>query len=368
MFFLAEVEVQPEPADPRVVDMLSLGSWEELSTTLRRWEPTKSDAWFFTTLSRPTLLPRSPDLSTLVDDGTPFLLLLEELKRRGWAPDTPENPLQVLVEPTAAVFSKVKLATRQRAYFKCLLCLGYLFHRGLTRFRHGLAAGYYSAIFLSPTPETVPVNQKAEEYEALIEGMVPAPPLLQERPDSDDSVVGSEHHPEEVDEEPEGPGEPGDVDSAVGSAQGDDLSAQGDHGESSSGGASSSSEASGSGGGSAVGSEHPNTPRMPALTFPLQYRGHTFVAKVVYGKPAIEMACPCAHHRKGCRKQRGRRRAQTSLCGEWEPVAFLLAWADVGAGVDRAGHNKAPVAEAAVLAWHDTLVNDFGASAGDDTM
>ena len=102
---------------------------------------------------------------------------------------------------------------------------------------------------------------------------------------------------------------------------------------------------------------------MPPLTLPLNYRGHTFVEKVVYGEVAIEMACPCPRHRRGCRKQRGRLRRQTALCGEWEPIAFLLAWGDVGYAMEGPGHNRAPVPDAAVLAWYDTLVKDLGANA-----
>jgi hypothetical protein len=114
--------------------------------------------------------------------------------------------------------------------------------------------------------------------------------------------------------------------------EGDQDSGSHSHADSSSGGGSSSGGSSNVRGeasessASAVADEDVVGLGMPALELPVRFDGHTYESHRSFTHPALKVKCPCAAHGASCMKVRLRGVAQTSKYGDWEPVAFLVAW------------------------------------------
>ena len=115
----------------------------------------------------------------------------------------------------------------------------------------------------------------------------------------------------------------------------------GEGGGSSSGASSSSSSSTAShrsdvGGGAAAGAALPYA--MPPLRLPMNHDGVRFAAYRSFTHESVK--CACYHRHPGsCGKIRGRGGAQTVRYGEWEPIAYLLAWSRAGdRAVDKSSH------------------------------
>ena len=69
---------------------------------------------------------------------------------------------------------------------------------------------------------------------------------------------------------------------------------------------------------------------MPSLTLPFLYYDLRFSETVSFDHLNVTVKCPLQGKAPGCHGQcsklRGRGLKQTERHGEWEPVAFLLAW------------------------------------------
>ena len=161
--------------------------------TLREWQSKPSDTGGCTTLHSPK--PVKPELGPqgLLDPKVPFLLLLEEAYRLGWTEQTRHRPCVVSTSPHAGVMSKDKLSHRVRSYFACLITLGTLFNRGLTRFQHSLSSAYYQRLLQADRPQDIDPTSTAEQHEVAVKLL--APPVLAPtvREAEDDGFVWSEH-------------------------------------------------------------------------------------------------------------------------------------------------------------------------------
>ena len=117
---------------------------------------------------------------------------MEELGRRGWRCQSDARPLVPLLSPHAGVYALATWNNRRLAYFQCLLALGELWARGLTRFVHGQPSGSYALLFKSDTPALVPLNAGPDIYsEALANAGADNQVMLQVI--VEDDVVGSDH-------------------------------------------------------------------------------------------------------------------------------------------------------------------------------
>ena len=320
------IEFSAAAGRAKVVEFLKLAEWEVLKETLREWQVRRSDVpWHKELHSAQKATPKLGP-NGLLSSQCPFALIIERLAVRGWVADGPEHPLVPTTSPLPGIFSRVKMKSRTRPYFHCLLNIGSLFEKGLKRLLHACPKAYYEVLLRSEHPDEVNAHLTAEQYAEIL-GPDVQEVGMDERIDEDDidagSVVWSEH--EGVDLLDPGPDSELDLGSAVGSGPGegpkdDESSAVG----SSSSGPDSRLDAESDGDASIVVSE-PSGPKLPALALPYYYGGLTFDIGRGFGKPSVVVKCPGGHY--GCRKHRGVAKKQTSVFGEWETIAFLLAWA-----------------------------------------
>jgi len=185
------IETFPGGNDAQVMCFLKLGEFKDLRESLRRWTPERSDIDGCCSLTAPVLATPAIGPSGLMSSSVPFLLVIEEVYRKGWREQDEANPCAPIAAPFVSRFSSAKLNTRVRAYFCCLLKLTTLFELGLTQFLHSLPAGYYHRLLVSPTPELVERHLSAKDHDAFVAAMdtVNVPPPVRE---NDEDYVESE--------------------------------------------------------------------------------------------------------------------------------------------------------------------------------
>jgi hypothetical protein len=151
-----------------VVDLLKLAEWAVVRTTLRVWTvgPVAREGFLhLQDAANIDVIMMGADLGAKT---TPLLLIFENLRRKGWGPQSEARPLRVLATPMASSFSFSMLEKRCRPCFQVLDTLGALFERGLTRLTHTQSPSYYSALLSSPAPGAVLENERAAYYEPLV--------------------------------------------------------------------------------------------------------------------------------------------------------------------------------------------------------
>ena len=107
-----------------------------------------------------------------------------------------------------------------------------------------------------------------------------------------------------------------------------------------------------------VGSENLPDP-MPALRLPLVYAGVQFSASRAFDKDGVTVKC---EQHKNCKKWRGLIPANTSVHGDWEAIAFLLAWLREGekyAGKEASPHVTGPIRPVLVERAYNELLDTF---------
>ena len=101
-----------------------------------------------------------------LDNGTPTLLVLEQLKRAGWD----RGPSPALHDAsTPRLFGEDKFANKKH-YLQCLLSLGQLGQKGLIALPSGQSSWYYRAVLASEHPAGVAPGALARDYKALLFG------------------------------------------------------------------------------------------------------------------------------------------------------------------------------------------------------
>ena len=318
-----------------------------------------SDQPGMTKLSNPRKAIPQLGEAGFLSDKVPFMMVLAEVQRMGWVSSTDARPCEVTTTPFPSVFSKAKLGTRQKAYFQCLISIGSLFEKGLLRFLHTSSAAYYGLLLRSDQPALVDPNRSAADHEAAFAALGPpkaARTIRNPDPDaSGDGIVYSDHEEGIDDSDIEGMHapkprgrrgrkRPRDDDSAVGSVVGSGPS--NDDTDSSSPSSGDDSE------GSDVQSDVVE-PGLPPLVLPFVFGGLVFSHARAFDKDCITVKCP---DHAVCSKWRGRGVRQTARFGEYETIAFLMAWQRKG---DAPGpdpkHSKANVTAPEVAACFDEL-------------
>ena len=285
----------------------------------------------------------------------PLLLILEELAKRGWRKQRDGSVLTIVETPMTGTFSANKLASKCKPDFQTLVVLVDLFERGLTRYAHSQKVTYYVALLRSKNPGTLPFGAPVLEYENRIaesNDIVPPEPFedLEGAVFSDHSVDVDNFLAESDEGEPNvpseelapgipGPSSPGGVQHAVFSAS--------EHGSAAGDAVFSASEHDGTG----EGDDHP----IKELELPFDYLDQHFKydgfthrsresrshARIVVCPLAIGGECSSGHF--NCSKKRGNGIGQTARFGEWEPIAYLVAWDRAGGHVSTAALHRAIV-------------------------
>ena len=259
--------------------------------------------------------------------GIPFLLVVEQVRLRGWLLANTEYPCTVLTNPLPTRFSAPMLARRVKAYFQCLVHLPQIFAKGLLRFAHGASAAYYGALLRSPRPAELDAGLSAEEYNEYMADVCPdfVADLPQGAFQGSDCELSSAKESDAPDDPVDGDGGGGDSDSPRGA----DLPVPGGgfvgtDDDSSSSGKSSSSVSTAS----VADAELRATYVIDNVTITLDIFHHKSEHKRSHKRYMI-ICNGCGHGRR-CRKRRGCGLAQTRAFGQLEPIAFLLAWARMG--------------------------------------
>jgi hypothetical protein len=95
-----------------------------------------------------------------LDPGTPVLVVLRLLGRQGWSrgqlPDWH-------TETSDKTFGQEKFVHR-KPYLQCLLILDQLRQRGLQELSSSQPIAYYRALLHSPSPASIPLGKKCDEY------------------------------------------------------------------------------------------------------------------------------------------------------------------------------------------------------------
>ena len=179
-------------ADPEWVQLTSLADWRTMRASFRKWAVAPSDDAGRWALRDP--VPIEAEAATsLLSRSCPLVIIVEELKRRGWRLQGDGTPLGVLVTPHPNVISKRRLHQRCKAYFQCLVKLPELFELGLQRFHHSYPARFYELLLRSPNPAGLDPKMGAAAIDEELEKLPEQLGGQQRRPgDSDDSVVGSQ--------------------------------------------------------------------------------------------------------------------------------------------------------------------------------
>ena len=268
---------------------------------------------------------------------------------------TEERPLVPLTVPFAGVFSESMAKKHCKAYFQVLLQIKTLFDRGLTKLIHTAPASYYEVLLRAEFPNTVGTHEKHDIYEEMLKvsAAVAFPNAVRE----DDGFVNSDDGASRASEGSEGsecvfpdeddvhdpPPPSGDSAGFVCSEHGEEAVDKEEEEappapeEDSSSSSSSSSEASDSEDGFLCSpppeEDEEDVPPLPA--FPFSYGGVRFRLEDHRHKnhpgrvdPTIVATCLSKHPK--CEKRHGVGRKNTRLFGEWEPVAWLLAWSRKG--------------------------------------
>ena len=229
---------------------------------------------------------------------------------------------------------------RERSYFRCLLAMGALFARGLTEFRHLEPVSYYALLLRSERPGEVVARRPATAYQAEL--------------DSADAIVDQGHIVGNL-----GDGVVGSDFECCSEILGDDDSSDGDAEDACADGvaevplaevpvplprspsSSSSSPSRPPSEGFVCSDAEEVAEDMPALVLPVLFDGVRFSSDVFEhltdpARSHERMVVVCSTH-PACRKRRGVGALQTSRHGQWEPVAFLLAWSRMGASFAETG-------------------------------
>jgi hypothetical protein len=189
--FPAGLDIYPQPF-VELRDVLKIAPWAAFRHQLREWGVRQSDSPNMDTLYNPRICQPQLDHLGLMSPSCPLVLVMEELGRRGWKCQSDTRPLVPLLSAHAGVYALAMWNNRRLAYFQCLLALGELWARGLTRFVHGQPSGYYALLFKSDTPALVPLNAGPNMYsEDLANAGAGNQGVL--RVTAEDDVVGSDH-------------------------------------------------------------------------------------------------------------------------------------------------------------------------------
>jgi hypothetical protein len=342
--FPAKLEVFTRP-DYAWVDVYRCADWQVLHKALRQWteEGEPSDAFRFRSLGNPRNV-LSLDPTELSRPSAPLLPILMLLLRRGWVKQSEATPLVVLTSPFAGVFSVAMMTKRVKAYFQVLLVIDVLFNKGLTRLTHAAPASYYSALLRSEHPEALKTNEKKAVYDALIQETEP----IYARAEHDDGFIGSddnglasdiESHGEDDDDgngDDLGPGAVDPDDGFVGSGDEHTCELEEPRTPSSSASVSSNDSTSGSG---FVGSDvdEPQEAfrllRLPDFPFAfdgVRFRLEDFRHKSHPDRKVASLVASCKSKHHACARRRALTDSHKALYGEWEPLAWCLAWARLG--------------------------------------
>jgi hypothetical protein len=361
----ASLDVFPGLQNTTTVCALKLAPWDVIRQTLRVWKAVESDIDGCTSLIEPRMAEPPRESIDFLSKKISFLLLIEEVYRRGWRLPSEDRRCEPNTGPFATVFSKQKLSQRVQAYFQCLLMLPLLWDRGLQSFLHTLPAAYYQLLMRSPAPNEVPRGAAAQEYATLLEELGDVVLETEAKHDEGDSVVGSGNSGSDAEPDLVAAVRPRKrrrrrAGSTVGSAAGSSApsaSISGDAPGSPDSAVGSAAHAPGSdesSSGSAVGSVDEDA--LPPLVLPFIFEGATFSEKFAYDKKHVDVGCDHPHHVK-CRKMRGLGPKQTGTYGDWESVCYLVAWRRLGIPLpDRPTHRDVPIPWESVVEAHDDIV------------
>ncbi len=162
------LDVSPNIKDFTVVDLLKLAEWAVVRTTLRVWTVGPVAREGFLHLQDAAIIDVIMMGADLGAKTTPLLLIFENLRRKGWGPQSEARPLRVLATPMASSFSFSMLEKRCRPCFQVLDTLGALFERGLTRLTHTQSPSYCAGLLISPATGADLKSERAAYYEPLV--------------------------------------------------------------------------------------------------------------------------------------------------------------------------------------------------------
>ena len=284
--------------------------------------------------------------------------MFENLRRKGWRPQSESRPLHVLASAVASSFSTTMLDKRCRPYFQVLDSLPALFAKGLARVTHTQPASYYAAVLSSETPGAVLENERAAYYEPMVEDE--RGDLAGDVGDSlSDGAVGSDDDGDFI--------LPGDAPAAVAApaaaaappvaaAAADAVCSTSSSGDSSSGESSSSSM-------SVVAAGAEEVPDYLEEVYAGVYRIklERYVDLLRPGRGHKRFRVICIEHGDSCAKRRGVGARHERRHGRLEPIAYCLAWARQGHRfASKADHIRHKVTEVEVDAALQCM-KDLGA-------
>jgi hypothetical protein len=324
-----------------IVDGLKLADWNVMRSTLRCWKHDKSDISGCVRLSLGRLSdPTSTTSLGLADPGIPLLCLLEELKRLGWEISSTSLPARILTSDVPARFSAAMWSSKCKPYFQCLAFLPTLFSKGLMQLDHGQPGSFYRLILQSDKPGDIKPGEKAVTYMEALASLGPLKSMVAF------DVEGLVFSDDDVDV--------GDVTvrpcakakARIGGAVAMADVVFSDHEDEQSGDEESpDSQSSSDSSSSDDGVVRDLAPPLVSLPNEVVVGDYTITTDVHYSKVSRDKdykryIIKCRLH-KNCTKKRGMGSRQTGTLGEFEPLAFLVAWASSASSFTRkAEHGK----------------------------
>jgi hypothetical protein len=303
--------------DPCTLDALRLSSWSCLRNRLSKWRVIASD----TPGTRRLVDPQQAQPQwSLLDPKCPCLVVLEELRSRGWAP----SKSKLTHEPGSDKMYNSTLPLSKKFYYQCLLGLPGIFEKGLASLPSDQPQGFYKLILAGQAPQA---GLRATAYKQLLGGgevefgMQDEGPALQDLQDqsSDDAIVA----PRAPLRDPLPPPLPLQEGPLQGPLPLPEVPAGPVQRRERARSRSSSS--------SSFSSQRVVAPSAPSREYPRVLNGGSLKREDYvprrgrYGTAYCRYILTCQYH-ANCQKKRNTGPAQTKLLGQSEPLAYLSAW------------------------------------------
>jgi hypothetical protein len=327
--------VVPDLEPTTVVVWQLVETWTQFREGLRVWKSSESDTVGCIDLSQPKVV----DSCSIDDDKCPTVLLLEELRSRGWVAQ------ESVVTHTHAskVYSCSGVWTRSE-YLRVLLKWDIVFNH-IASMKSNLPKTYYQCLLRDIA---VPPGEKSKFYANVLKANgVAAAEELDALEDEAEAVV-QERQALADDEAP--PLQ--DEDAVQEDCEQELLQAIGESSSSSSSSSSSGDEAPGAPG-APVAPAAPDVVQAgdewPSVIDGAHVKSDTYVgAHQAYHRLIVS----CQHH-VGCLRKHNTGLRQTATLGKREPLAFLAVWHQGGIGRSKAQHRDFYPTLAAMQAWLD---------------
>ena len=149
-------------------DAPDLGEWRHLRHELQQWQAAASDIAGCIHLFSPVLVAPELGPGGLLEHKAPFLLIFEELRRRGWLLDPAARRHH---KPTDALAMTLHGARHRKTYYQALLLLPEWFASGLPMMSRSQRNAYYRVLLCSPDAgyrNAVNPKLSGKEYKSML--------------------------------------------------------------------------------------------------------------------------------------------------------------------------------------------------------